>query len=233
MGYREQFICGRIAFCALWYFPFLQNVSLRGKSSLSWKTYSRQCSLSGNVNNTTVSSWCRESGKSVWGFWPCAHGRRNPFRNRIHKSKVFQSPCIKWPCRVCCLALPQQFAQIYFLFLTYSPIRCCILIWASFTFILNFLHAICSLTLSWDAGQAHHFPFRRQLNTFVCICRKWWAQRKQNQPLGNVKLCNKRYILRLSTRYLSDISARLEVFCCFVIYLFVFCQCYTLTAYML
>lgn len=116
----------------------------------------------------------------------------------------------------CAAQLPLSSLSKYIsCFLSSTPIQCCILIWASFTFILNFLHAICSLTLSWDTGQAHHFPFQRQLSKFVCIYWRWWEWRKRNQPLGNVQLYNKRYIWMLSIVHLSDTSVILGVNWCF------------------
>lgn len=52
-----------------------------------------------------------------------------------------------------------QDAACGFSFLFFSPVRHFILICTSFTFILNLLCAICSLTLSWDTSQTDHFLF--------------------------------------------------------------------------
>lgn len=54
---------------------------------------------------------------------------------------------------------PLRKLHALFLFFFICPIRCCIIIWTSFTFILNLLCAICYPTLSWDTGQTHHFLF--------------------------------------------------------------------------
>lgn len=87
------------------------------------------------------------------------------------------------------------------------PIRCCILIWASFTFILNLLHAICSLTLSWDTGQAHHFPFFR--GSWACLFLFARSDETRGKEI-NLRQCvsgGKTYILILSTILVTPMSS--------------------------
>lgn len=98
------------------------------------------------------------------------------------------------------------------------PIRCCILIWASFTFILNLLRAICSLTLSWDTGQAHHFPFFG--GSWGCLFVFARSDETRGKEI-NLQQCvsgGKTYILILSTIHFSytNVISKQPLFRCHV-----------------